>query len=242
MSPVQVLGAVELRYPIPTSAQSPGCPTLSQGSRRRWRRWHHNPLRVPLIGLISGESPLGQQPWSGPRKALVWAWDWKWSDPPGSRRGCLGLFGACVQEGEKVSGAQVTQELTHNEESHKTGDQKHTQRGQGGLQTPGHPGGCRNHCHRVQSCRGEARIREETAVWAGQLQPLGLTLLSCPIGLRRLVPLTLEKGNERLGTCSRAHGSCGSNRRLRKDHRPKPGGRARGTDLAQWKTTKVLFE
>lgn len=81
MSPVQVLGAVELRYPIPTSAQSPGCPTLSQGSRRRWRRWHHNPLRVPLTGLISWESPLGQQPWLGPRKALVWAWDWKWSDP-----------------------------------------------------------------------------------------------------------------------------------------------------------------
>ena len=79
-------------------------------------------------------------------------------------------------------------------------------------------------------------------MWAGQLQPLRLTLLACPMGLRMLVPLTLEKGNGRLGMCTRARGSCGSNRRLRKDHQPEPGGRAQGTDLAQWKTTKVLFE
>lgn len=79
-------------------------------------------------------------------------------------------------------------------------------------------------------------------MWAGQLQPLRLTLLACPMGLRMLVPLTLEKGNGRLGTCTRARGSCGSNRRLRKDHQPEPGGHAQGTDLAQWKTTKVLFE
>lgn len=53
-------------------------------------------------------------------------------------------------------------------------------------------------------------------MWAGQPQPLRLTLLACPIGLRTLAPLTLEKGNEHLGKCTRAHGSCGSNRSLEK--------------------------
>lgn len=43
-----------------------------------------------------------------------------------------------------------------------------------------------------------------------------LTLLACPIVLRTLAPLTLQKGNERLGMCTRARGSCGSNRRLEK--------------------------
>lgn len=47
-----------------------------------------------------------------------------------------------------------------------------------------------------------------------------LTLLAYPIGLRTLAPLTLQKGNEHLGMCTRARGSCGSNRRLRKDHHP----------------------
>lgn len=50
--------------------------------------------------------------------------------PLGIEGVCLGLFGACVQEGEKVSGAQVAQELTHKEESHKTGDHEDTQKGQ----------------------------------------------------------------------------------------------------------------
>lgn len=51
--------------------------------------------------------------------------------PLGIEGVCLGLFEACVQEGEKVSGVQVAQELTHKEESHKTGDHEHTQKGQG---------------------------------------------------------------------------------------------------------------
>ena len=51
--------------------------------------------------------------------------------PRGIEGVCLGLFEACVQEGEKVSGVQVAQELTHKEESHKTGDHEHTQKGQG---------------------------------------------------------------------------------------------------------------
>lgn len=106
MSPVQVLGAVELRYPIPTSAQSPGCPTPSRGSRRRWRRWRHDPLRVPLTGLIPWEPPLGQRPWLGPGKALVWAWDWRWSDPPGSRRGVSrALWGLCAGRRESQRGS-----------------------------------------------------------------------------------------------------------------------------------------
>ena len=196
------------------------------------------PSPTSSLGNLPLDNDLGWvpgKPWFGPGTGSG-------VTPLGVEGRCLGLFRACVQEGEKVSGAQVTQELTHNEENYKTGDQKHTQRGQGGLQTPGHLGGCRNHCHGVQSCREEARIQEETAVWAGQLQPLRLMLLACPMGLRMLVPLTLEKGNGSLGTCTRAHGSCGSNRRLRKDHQPEPGGRAQGTDLAQWKTTKVLFE
>ena len=41
-----------------------------------------------------------------------------------------GALWGCVQEGEKVSGVQVTQELTHKEESHKRADHEYTPKGQ----------------------------------------------------------------------------------------------------------------
>ena len=78
------------------------------------------------LGNLPLDNDLGWvpgKPWFGPGTGSG-------VTPAGSRRGCLGLFGACVQEGEKLSGAQVTQELTHKEESHKTGDHEHTQKGQ----------------------------------------------------------------------------------------------------------------
>lgn len=152
-------------------------------------RWHQRPLRVSLMGLCSWEAPLSQWPWSGFKKALVWAWGYRWTDPSRSRAHVSGLHaGRRESTGLRLPRSLPTTKRAIREVTVATNTSARVTRTS--LGALGAMGATAEESKPV----GKTPVsRKECAMWARQSQPLGLNLLTCLTEMRTPTTLITKK-------------------------------------------------